>query len=339
MLRQNMFLRYALLADAVASGATGLMMIAGAGLLEGLLGLPAALMREAGLVLVPYVAFVAWVGTREAISRPAVQAIIAMNVLWVVGSAVAAVRFRGADHARLRLRDRAGDRGRRVRRAAIHRPAPPGRRCGVRRRHSASIASGMRRRVPASTAHFAVWASRLITCRFGKPQNRSSDGQSMSRCSRQTRNSGTRWSTSEVFHSRAPLSAQRRPCSRRNSLAWSLGAFHNRHAVTQAVCQVAFAVRAALPQVHVPAEPIDRLAADAAEARPARERLLADRARAGCGSLPARSLLRPSFSRQVQPAGVPLRARVRARAGRRAADARASSRRPRAAASAASSAG
>lgn len=81
------FLRYALLADAVASGATGLLLIAGAGLLEGFLGLPVALMREAGLVLVPYVAFVAWVGTRETISRPAVQAVIALNVLWVLGSA------------------------------------------------------------------------------------------------------------------------------------------------------------------------------------------------------------------------------------------------------------
>jgi hypothetical protein len=86
MLRQNAFLRYALLADALASGATGLLMIVGADLLEGLLGLPTALMREAGLVLVPYVAFVAWIGTRETISRPAVQAIIAMNALWVVGS-------------------------------------------------------------------------------------------------------------------------------------------------------------------------------------------------------------------------------------------------------------
>lgn len=86
MFRQNAFLRYALLADAVASGATGLMMIAGAGLLEGLLGLPTALMREAGLLLVPYVAFVAWVGTRETIARGAVHAIIAMNVLWVAGS-------------------------------------------------------------------------------------------------------------------------------------------------------------------------------------------------------------------------------------------------------------
>jgi hypothetical protein len=91
MLRQNTFLRYALLADAVASGATGLLMIAGAGLLEGLLGLPTALTREAGLVLVPYVAFVAWVGTRAAISRPAVQAIIVMNALWVVGSVLVLV--------------------------------------------------------------------------------------------------------------------------------------------------------------------------------------------------------------------------------------------------------
>jgi hypothetical protein len=84
--QSNSFLRTVLLADAIASGATGLLMIAGAGLLEGLLGLPVALMREAGLVLIPYVAFVAWVGTREAISRSAVQAIIALNVLWVAGS-------------------------------------------------------------------------------------------------------------------------------------------------------------------------------------------------------------------------------------------------------------
>ena len=87
MLRQITNLRFALLADAVASGATGLLMIAGADLLTGLLGLPVALMREAGLLLVPYVAFVAFVGTREVISRPAVQAVIALNVLWVLASA------------------------------------------------------------------------------------------------------------------------------------------------------------------------------------------------------------------------------------------------------------
>jgi hypothetical protein len=48
--------------------------------------LPVPLMREAGLLLVPYVAFVAWVGTRETISRPAVHAIIVLNVLWVAAS-------------------------------------------------------------------------------------------------------------------------------------------------------------------------------------------------------------------------------------------------------------
>ncbi len=86
MNRQNTFLRYALLADAVASGATGLLMIAGADVLTGLLGLPAALMREAGLLLVPYVALVAFVGTRDVIARPAVRAIIGLNVLWVAAS-------------------------------------------------------------------------------------------------------------------------------------------------------------------------------------------------------------------------------------------------------------
>ena len=85
--RPPVFLRRALVLDAVASGATGLMMIAGAGLVEGLLGLPAALLRGAGLVLMPYVAFVIYTGTRETISRPAVWAIIVANVLWAAASA------------------------------------------------------------------------------------------------------------------------------------------------------------------------------------------------------------------------------------------------------------
>jgi hypothetical protein len=88
VMQRNLFLRYALLADAIASGATALLMIAGADLLTGLLSLPVALMREAGLVLIPYVALVATVGTRETIARPAVQAIIALNVMWVAGSAL-----------------------------------------------------------------------------------------------------------------------------------------------------------------------------------------------------------------------------------------------------------
>jgi len=82
------FLHRALMLDAAASGATGLLVVVGAGLLEGLLGLPAALLRGAGLVLVPYVAFVAYAGTRETISRPAVWTIIAANVLWAAASAM-----------------------------------------------------------------------------------------------------------------------------------------------------------------------------------------------------------------------------------------------------------
>jgi len=80
------FLRNALLLDAGASGATALLLVGGAGLLEGLLGLPLALMREAGLILIPFVAFVAWVGTRERTSTAAVWAIIAANALWTVAS-------------------------------------------------------------------------------------------------------------------------------------------------------------------------------------------------------------------------------------------------------------
>jgi hypothetical protein len=82
------FLRRALLLDALASSATGLLLIAGAGLLEGLLGLPAALLRGAGLVLVPYVAFVIFTGTRAAIPPVAVWVIIAANALWAAASAL-----------------------------------------------------------------------------------------------------------------------------------------------------------------------------------------------------------------------------------------------------------
>jgi len=88
MLRQITNLRFALLGDAIASGATGLMMIAGADLLTGLLGLPVDLMRGAGLLLIPYVAFVAFVSTRRNIPHEGVKAIIALNIIWVVGSVV-----------------------------------------------------------------------------------------------------------------------------------------------------------------------------------------------------------------------------------------------------------
>ena len=82
------FLRRALILDALASGATALLMIAGAGLVESLLGLPAALLRGAGLVLVPYAAFVVYAGTRDIISRSAVWMIIVANMAWAAASAL-----------------------------------------------------------------------------------------------------------------------------------------------------------------------------------------------------------------------------------------------------------
>ena len=79
-------LRLALVADAVASGATAALLIAGAGVLERWLALPTALMREAGLVLVPYVVLVAVVASRPATPVATVSAIIAINAAWTAAS-------------------------------------------------------------------------------------------------------------------------------------------------------------------------------------------------------------------------------------------------------------
>lgn len=84
--RNMPFLKFALVADAVASGATALLLAAGAGALSGLLGLPEPLMRYAGLFLLPYAVIVGWVGLRPEIPRNGVRAIIAANIAWSVGS-------------------------------------------------------------------------------------------------------------------------------------------------------------------------------------------------------------------------------------------------------------
>ncbi|HEU0159913.1 MAG TPA: hypothetical protein VFR00_11385 [Hyphomicrobiaceae bacterium] len=82
----SLFLRRALMLDALASGATALLLIAAAPFLDALLGLPVALLRGAGLLLVPYVAFVAFVATRQRLEPAAVWVIVACNVLWVLAS-------------------------------------------------------------------------------------------------------------------------------------------------------------------------------------------------------------------------------------------------------------
>lgn len=79
-------LRRALLADAAASGAAGLLMLLGAGPLGALLHLPAGLLSGAGLVLLPYAALVAWLGSRASLTRPAVWAVIGINAVWAADS-------------------------------------------------------------------------------------------------------------------------------------------------------------------------------------------------------------------------------------------------------------
>ncbi len=80
------FLRRILIADAVISGATGILMLTAAGPLSQLLGVPAELLRSAGLSLIPFTAFVVWICTRAAIPRTSVWTVIALNAAWVLAS-------------------------------------------------------------------------------------------------------------------------------------------------------------------------------------------------------------------------------------------------------------
>jgi len=89
----SVFLRRALVVDALASGLTGALMITGASALAPMLGLPTALLQGAGLVLVPYVTFVVVVAARAHISTPAVWAVIACNAAWTVASVALLVDF------------------------------------------------------------------------------------------------------------------------------------------------------------------------------------------------------------------------------------------------------
>ena len=63
-------LRQILALDAASSGGMGLLLLAGASLTEGLLGIPVEFQRFAGAILIPYAALVGWLdlpaATREA---------------------------------------------------------------------------------------------------------------------------------------------------------------------------------------------------------------------------------------------------------------------------------
>ena len=94
MIQPSLLLRRALLADAVFSGVSAVLLTSGASALASLLNLPDALLRETGLFLVAYAALVGWLGTRQAMPKALVWTVIAGNAAWTVASI--ALLFSGA---------------------------------------------------------------------------------------------------------------------------------------------------------------------------------------------------------------------------------------------------
>ena len=86
IIRVSRFLRGVLFADAGTCAASGLLLVAGGGFLQNLLGLPASLMFYAGLSLFPFTAFLVYAATRKSISKTFVWLIIGLNLLWTIDS-------------------------------------------------------------------------------------------------------------------------------------------------------------------------------------------------------------------------------------------------------------
>ncbi len=79
-------LRLALSLDAAASGALGLLALAAADPLVGLLGPTAGMLRGTGAVLVAYALTLVLIATRPVIPRPGAWAVVIGNSVWVLGS-------------------------------------------------------------------------------------------------------------------------------------------------------------------------------------------------------------------------------------------------------------
>jgi hypothetical protein len=80
------WLQRSLLADGLISGLSGLVMLLGAGALAALLGVPEALMRYAGVILLPFAATVLYWSRPENISPSRVWTVISLNLAWAAGS-------------------------------------------------------------------------------------------------------------------------------------------------------------------------------------------------------------------------------------------------------------
>jgi hypothetical protein len=86
MIQPSLFLRRALLADAIFSGVSAVLLTLGASALASLLNLPEALLRETGLFLIAYAALVGWLGTRQSMPKALVWVVVAGNAAWTLAS-------------------------------------------------------------------------------------------------------------------------------------------------------------------------------------------------------------------------------------------------------------
>jgi hypothetical protein len=84
---RTLSIRPVLRLDAAITGATALLMLAGAPLLDGLLDLPAGLLAGAGAVLVPYTGYLLWLASRDSAPRGGVGVTVAANIAWAIGCA------------------------------------------------------------------------------------------------------------------------------------------------------------------------------------------------------------------------------------------------------------
>ncbi len=78
------FLRRVWWADAAGSAVVGAVMALAAAPLGELVGLPARLLAVAGLSLLPYAAFLAWLATRAAVPRASAWSPVVLNVVWAI---------------------------------------------------------------------------------------------------------------------------------------------------------------------------------------------------------------------------------------------------------------
>ncbi|MGV7212008.1 hypothetical protein [Bradyrhizobium sp. UFLA05-112] len=94
MIHASSFLRRALFADAIFSGISAVGLTFDASAVASLFNLPEALLRETGLFLIVYAAFVGWLASRSSVPKALVTLVVVGNAAWTAASI--ALLFSGA---------------------------------------------------------------------------------------------------------------------------------------------------------------------------------------------------------------------------------------------------